>query len=494
MQDKISKIRYNYIMVQLPVFISFIITITIILISIIKFKLHPFFSLIAGSFLMGFLGRVPFKTIVEDISLGFGRTIGDVGIIVVFGITLGIMLHEAGCIDRIAEMMLRLTGKKKATIAVAITGYVVSIPVFFNASFVMLIKLIKSISQKGKIPFITLVAALSAGGMCAHSMIIPAASALAVAENMNVPAGIMLLYSIPAALFGTFTGGFLYAKWLGKRKSYEESFVPLEEKETIIEDSGANIITAPRLNIEMFSCRSNKSRGRKNSGHLGLFLIFLPIAIILSGTAAELFIPKDKLLYTILTVLGNKNVALLVTVSTALLFLRKRLKNSFIDIVSESGSQAGVVFIIMGASGSFGAVLKSTGIGEVLEQIVDTIPSSSSTSALMILIGFGISQILRISLGSTTISLVTTSALLSTGVASMHGVSPILVSLAICAGGIGFSLPNDSGFWLISKFTDFSMKEIFLSWTATVTIAGFSALAFILILNLMRNILPGLMY
>lgn len=466
-------------MVQLPVFISFIITIAIILISIIKFKLHPFFSLIAGSFLIGFLGRVPFKTIIEDISLGFGRTIGDVGIIVVFGITLGIMLHEAGCIDRIAEMMLRLTGKKKATIAVAITGYVVSIPVFFNASFVMLIKLIKSISQKGKIPFITLVAALSAGGMCAHSMIIPAASALAVAENMNVPAGIMLLYSIPAALFGTFAGGFLYAKWLGKRKSYRESFAPVSEKNTEIENSEVNI---------------TKSKGRKNSGYLGLFLIFLPIAIIISGTVAELFIPKDKLLYTILTVLGNKNIALLVTVSVALLFLRKRIKNSFTDIVSESGSQAGVVFIIMGASGSFGAVLKSTGIGEVLEQIVETIPSSSSTSAFMILIGFTISQILRISLGSTTISLVTTSALLSTGVASMHGVSPILVSLAICAGGIGFSLPNDSGFWLISKFTDFSMKEIFLSWTITVTIAGFSALAFILLLNLMRNTLPGLMY
>lgn len=466
-------------MVQLPLFISFIITIAIVLISIIKFKLHPFFSLIAGSFLIGFLGKVPFKTIIEDISLGFGRTIGDVGIIVVFGITLGIMLHEAGCIDRIAEMMLRLTGKKKATIAVAITGYVISIPVFFNASFVMLIKLVKSISQKGKIPFITLIAALSAGGMCAHSMIIPAASALAVAENMNVPIGIMLLYSIPAALFGTLTGGFFYAKWLGKRKSYEESFVSIEEKETIIEDSGANIIS---------------HKGRKNSGRLGLFLIFLPIAIILSGTGAELFIPKDKLLYTILTVLSNKNVALLVTVSTALLFLRKRIKNSFRDIVSESGSQAGVVFIIMGASGSFGAVLKSAGIGEVIEQIVGSIPSSSSTSTLMILIGFGISQILRISLGSTTISLVTTSALLSSGIASMPGVSPILVSLAICAGGIGFSLPNDSGFWLISKFTDFSMKETFLSWTVTVTIAGFSALAFILLLNLMRNILPGLMY
>ena len=109
----------------------------------------------------------------------------------------------------------------------------------------------------------------------------------------------------------------------------------------------------------------------------------------------------------------------------------------------------------------------------------------------LIVLGFVLSQILRSSLGSTTVALVTTSTILGPVAASM-GVSPILVGLAICAGGVGLSLPNDSGFWVVSRYANISVQDTLKSWTAGGTIAGVTALVIILILSLFSGILPGL--
>ena len=59
----------------------------------------------------------------------------------------------------------------------------------------------------------------------------------------------------------------------------------------------------------------------------------------------------------------------------------------------------------------------------------------------------------------------------------------MLVGLAICAGGIGLSMPNDSGFWVLSRFSGLSVQDTLKTWTAGGTIAGFTAFIVILLLH-----------
>lgn len=109
----------------------------------------------------------------------------------------------------------------------------------------------------------------------------------------------------------------------------------------------------------------------------------------------------------------------------------------------------------------------------------------------VLLLAFLFSQILRVAQGSTTVALVTTSSVMGPLAPSL-GVSPLLIGLAIAAGGIGLSMPNDSGFWVVSKFANFDMRDTMKTWTIGGTVAGVTALIMVYILSLFHGILPGI--
>jgi len=172
-------------------------------------------------------------------------------------------------------------------------------------------------------------------------------------------------------------------------------------------------------------------------------------------------------------------------VIVAIVALRKYSKRKLDDTVAEAIKSAGMIFLITGAGGSLGAMINATGIGKYLADTMQAWPIS------LIVLAFVFSQILRAAQGSTTVALVTTSAIMALMMATSH-VAPVLVGLAICAGGIGMSLPNDSGFWVINRFGKFSINETLKAWTASGTITGLTALAVIMVLSLFTGILPGL--
>ena len=152
-------------------------------------------------------------------------------------------------------------------------------------------------------------------------------------------------------------------------------------------------------------------------------------------------------------------------------------------IVTEAADSAGLILLITGAGGAFGSILSTSGIGDYL---VETMGSMNISP---IVLGFALSALLRVSQGSTTVALVTTSSILGSAIAST-GASPVLVGLAICAGGIGFSLPNDSGFWVLSRFSGISVSDTLKSWTIGGTIASFTAFIVLLILSAVSAVVP----
>ncbi len=452
--------------------VAFAISIVFVLVTIIKFKMQPFLSLLLGAILMGLLSKMPLGDINKFLASGFGGTMEGIGIIIVLGVALGQLLYETGCTEEIAALMLKATGEKGAVTAIGLTGYVVSIPVFFDAAFVILINLVKQLSKKGKIPFITMVTALAMGLITTHALVIPTPGPLAVAGNMGANLGWFALYSIIVSLPAALISGVLYGKMLGKNKKYSNDFANAFADEEKV---------APVAKA-----------GKRPSGALGLFLIFLPIAIILLGTVSSLFLEKGSAAYNFLNFIGNKNIALLIGVVVAFLLLSPYMKRGFGEVVTEAATQSGVILAITGAGGAFGKIINETGIGKLLLAQMQGMASPESIGLVLIITAWVISQVLRAAQGSTTVALVTTSALMGPLVAGLSGVSPILVGLAICAGGIGISLPNDSGFWVVNRFSKFDVKQTFEAWTVAGTISGLTALAIIIVLSLLTGVLPGL--
>ena len=399
--------------------IVFAVSLVFVLVSIIKFNLHPFLSLLIGGLIMGILAGLPLTQVADGLAAGFGSTMQGIGILIILGVGLGHLLHISGCTSQIAAAMLKLTGQKRAGVAVNLTGYIVSIPVFFDAAFVILVNLVKSLSRKGKIPFVSLVTALSVGLIVTHAMVIPTPGPIAVAGTMGVNIGWFLLYSIVVSLPASLVGGVLYGKYLGGKAEYADDFAnafdDIEEEE--IQESA----DLP-------------------SGALGIFLIFLPIIIILIGTIASMLLEPGTSAYIFFSFIGNKNIALLIGLLAAFFSLRRYVKDSFNDVVTEAATQSGIILAITGAGGAFGAIINLTGIGEKL--VGGMAGMTEGAGIAMIVAAFVISQVLRAAQGSTTVALVTTSAIFAPILAGMATVSPILVSLAICAGGIGLSLPG----------------------------------------------------
>ncbi len=450
--------------------IVFAVSLVFVLVSIIKFNLHPFLSLLIGGLIMGILAGLPLTQVADGLAAGFGSTMQGIGILIILGVGLGHLLHISGCTSQIAAAMLKLTGQKRAGVAVNLTGYIVSIPVFFDAAFVILVNLVKSLSRKGKIPFVSLVTALSVGLIVTHAMVIPTPGPIAVAGTMGVNIGWFLLYSIVVSLPASLVGGVLYGKYLGGKAEYADDFAnafdDIEEEE--IQESA----DLP-------------------SGALGIFLIFLPIIIILIGTIASMLLEPGTSAYIFFSFIGNKNIALLIGLLAAFFSLRRYVKDSFNDVVTEAATQSGIILAITGAGGAFGAIINLTGIGEKL--VGGMTGMTEGAGIAMIVAAFVISQVLRAAQGSTTVALVTTSAIFAPILAGMATVSPILVSLAICAGGIGLSLPNDSGFWVINRFSKFDVPGTIKVWTVGGTIAGLTALVILVVLSMFTGVLPGLL-
>ena len=441
--------------------VLFVIAVALLLFAIIALKLDAFIALEVVAILTGFMVKMPLADIAKGIATGFGNTMGSIGIVIGLGVILGRILEEAGATEQIANGLLKLTGKKNAPLAVNLTGYLVSIPVFFDAAFVILISLIREISRKTKISFTTFVTALAIGLIVTHAMVIPTPGPVAVAGNMGISMGFFTLYAIIASLPASLIGGWLYGLFLGKK-------YPFKPEE--VEDEIPN---------------EEEKKSSKPSFGLSLFVLLLPIILILLGTILSVLLPKGSPSSKLFSFIGDKNIAMLIGVIVAMISMKKYLQDSLEGVITRAIAATGVILLITGAGGSFGNIINSSGIGAF---IVDTFKNMHIS---VLIFAFLLSQVLRAAQGSTTVALITTSSILGP-MASKLGVSPILVALAICAGGIGLSLPNDSGFWVVSKFSKFDTTKTMEVWTLGGTITGVTALIVILILSSLSRVLPGL--
>jgi GntP family gluconate:H+ symporter len=415
----------------MPIELVFIIGMAVLLFLCLKVKANAFISLLATALVMGLLSGMTGAETVDAITSGFSGTVKSIGIVIIFGIMLGNYLDAAKGTNRMALDAVHLVGQKHAGLAMAITGYLVSIPVFSDAAFVILTPLVKALHKKTRIPLAILAVSLSAGLLATHVFVPPTPGPLAAAGLLGIDIGRAILYGAFAAVFMTLFG-WIFAELYFKNKpdsyySYRED-VQEEEEASLEDDSDLPGTLA------------------------SLLPLVVPIVLILLNTTCAMILPEESSVLKITSFIGDSNVALAIGAILAIIMLGKRLgKAQVLKIMDKSLADAGSIVFITAAGGALGQVLKVSGAGDSLAQMV------LNTGLPFILIPFVISGLLKVVQGSGTVA-VTTAATLCAPIASSLGLDPILIFLASGAGARLCCHVNDSYFWVYTNCMGYDMK------------------------------------
>lgn len=432
-------------------FLFLVIVVILLIIATTKFKIHAFISLLMAAILIGFLERMEAVKIVDSITVGFGNTLGSIGIIIAFGTIIGAYLEYSGGARTLAEKILRLVGEKNSVLAMNITGFVVSIPVFCDSGFVVLSTLNRALSKKGRVKLITLAISLATGLYATHVFVPPTPGPLAAAATLGADIGFVLLLglivAIPASVVGIFWAKYINSK-VENERAVEEVFV---EKNKPLPDffSSALPITTPILLIALRS-----------------------IALYPTHPLS------DGLIKDILVFMGNPVIALLIGVFFA--FRLKKFGDVEKDWLVSGLKNAGVIILITGAGGAFGNVLRETNIG-------DEVGSIFSGLSAGIVLPFIIAAVLKSAQGSSTVSMITTAAIILPLLSPLGLESEIgkaLAVLAIGAGAMTVSHVNDSYFWVVAQFSDMNTATALKSLTVASLLQGISGIIAVALLAL----------
>ncbi len=417
----------------MPMEFVFIIGMAVLLILCVKVKANAFISLLATALVMGLLSGMSGADTVTAITGGFSGTVKSIGIVIIFGIMLGNYLDAAKGTNRMALDAVRLVGQKRAGLAMAITGYLVSIPVFSDAAFVILTPLVKAIHKKTRIPLAILAVSLSAGLLSTHVFVPPTPGPLAAAGLLGIDIGRAILYGAFGAVFMTMAG-WIFAEIYFRNKP--DSYYSFRDEEEQKKDEALSIEDDTDLPGTLAS----------------LLPLVVPILLILLNTTCGMMLSEDSPVMTVISFVGDSNIALAIGAVLAIITLGKRLGGKvIIDVMDKTLKDAGPIVFITSAGGALGQVLKVSGAGDSLAQMV------LNTGLPFILIPFVISGLLKVVQGSGTVA-VTTAATLCAPIAASLGLDPILIFLASGAGARLCCHVNDSYFWVYTNCMGYDMK------------------------------------
>ena len=431
---------------------ALIIIMVLLVVGTTKWGLHPFLSLLLAALAMGFVSGLDTTTIITTLTVGFGNTLKSIGIVIACGTIIGTFLERNGGAPAIAGTLLRLVGDKRSPLAMSITGFIVSIPVFCDSGFVILSTLNKAISKRTGISLAVLAVALATGLLATHVFVPPTPGPLAAAAALDADLGLVLLLgllvSIPVVLAGLAWATYYCARF---------DISPDELPEP---NNNAQATPAPLM---------------------ALVPILMPIVLIALKSVAEY--PTHPFgsggFASTISFVGNPVVALIMGVFAAFVSGNKTTTDERFAWVGDGLKNAGAIILITGAGGAFGNILRATDIS-------DTIGSSMVNWELGIILPFLIAAVLKSAQGSSTVAIITTAALLAPLLEPLGLTAPAaraLVVLAIGAGSLTVSHVNDSYFWVVAQFSNMDTATALRCQTAATFFQGLTGLVTVMVLN-----------
>lgn len=449
--------------------ISLIIGLALLVGLIMKTKIHTFLALIITAIFIGISGGMKLEDVIASVSGGFGTTLGSIGIIIGFGVMMGRVFEISNAAKRMALTFIKIFGKGKEDVAMAITGFLVSIPIFCDSGFVVLFPIAKALSETTKKSVITLGLALAAGLVITHTMVPPTPGPVGAAGIYGANVGEVILWGLIIAIPMVIVA-LLYARWYGE-KIYQ------------ISDSQGNWIR-PKKDTSINDYKYELESSQNMPSTINAFIpILVPIILILINTIVSTLSKTRGLeiigIYSILSFLGMPIVAVGVGLIIAIITLTKGIPREKVTRELEVGIQAaGIIILVTGGGGALGRVLTDSGVGN---QIAEQIAKMNITPLLL---PFIISTIIRFIQGSGTVAMLT-SASISAPIVLALGVNPVFATLSSCVGSVFFSYFNDSMFWVVNRSLGLSnAKEQLKGYSIITTIAWAIGFVTIVILNL----------
>lgn len=421
-----------------------VIGLAILLVLIIKFKIHAMLSILIGAVAIGLIAGMPFGDIVTAVDDGIGNTLKGIALLVGLGSMFGAILEASGGAQTLAVTMVNRFGDQKAAWALGITGLVIAMPVFFDAGLIILIPLAFSLAKRTKRSSLFYVIPLLAGLAVGHAFIPPTPGPVLVATMLGVDLGWVILVGILCGIFAMIVAGPVWGAFCGRK--YD---VPVPDHVANQEDF-------------------DESKLPGFGTVVGIILIPL-ILIVLKSLASV--IPALSGVEPLLTFLGQPFMALLIATLAAMFLLGTRHGYTLPElekIMTKSLEPAGLILLVTACGGVLRYVLQYSGLGDVIGNAV------ASANLPLVLVAFLVAALVRICVGSATVAMTMAAGIIAAmpGISEMSPMYLACVTAAVAGGATVCSHFNDSGFWLVKSLVGLDEKTTLKTWTIMETLVG----------------------
>ena len=450
-------------MTGIPLIIAFVVAIVAMILLISKFKVHPFLAILAVSLVLALLAGIPLRQIPGVIGSGFAGTFTSIGIVIILGALIGAILEKTGAAFQLADMVIRLVGRKHPEIAMELMGWVVSVPVFCDSGFVMLNPIRKALVRQTGTSSVTMTMCLSCGLFIAHVFIPPTPGPLAAAQALGLEHNLLLVIGM-GALCSVFPliAGYFFARRIGQKvKSADETAASCE-----------NVKTYEELKAEY---------GKLPGALDAIAPILVPILLMAIASFVSMMQGEGRFA-DILVFLGTPILALSVGVVLAIIQLFRAGKGAdFYTLTNDTLKNVGPILFVTAAGGVLGKVIASSDLVHFITSHADM------SKAVGIFFPFLLSAVLKSAQGSSTVAITTTAGILAPLMAALGFVTPVdaaLVVVAIGAGAMTVSHANDSYFWVVTSFGRLTLRDGYRTQTLMTLVLGLSAMVEVFILSL----------
>ena len=438
-------------------------------------RVPPFAAFIAIALVAALSFGMPLNDIGKSLERGVGDMLGGVAAIICLGAMFGRTIADSGAARSIANALIGVVGIRLIPIALALTGLIVGIPLFYSVGFVVLVPLIFSLSARTKLPIVFVAIPLLCGLSVAHGFLPPHPSPIALVNLFGADMGLTLIYGMIVGGVTVMIAGPMLALTLkgitpqAASQAVGQASTPLPG---LSSGPTASLVTDPNLPEESLP-------GAWNS----CFTALLPVALIAATTAVAYMPHVSPQLATLAAFVGQPTVALMASLIYATFSLGVARGTGFKKLMQAHGASlqdvSGILLTLAGA-GALKQVFVDGGVSAQLGDWLQTVPLQP------LILGWLIALVIRIALGSATIAGLTAAGIMAPVVVAT-GVDANLMVLAIGAGSLMCSHVNDAGFWLFKEYFNLSLRDTLRSWTLMESLAGIVGLICVLVLNVILS-------
>lgn len=487
---------------------AYLLTITclgiiLLLVLVIRFNVHAFLALMLASIAVGLGAGMPVLDIFASIQEGMGSVLGFVAVIVGLGAIFGQLMEASGGAEVMARRLLRWFGEKKAPWALTLTGFIISIPIFLDIGFIMLVTIVYALARRTGKSTLYYAIPLLAGLGVTHTFVPPTPGPVAVAEILNVPLGWVIFFGVIVGIPCAILAGPVFGKFISSRimayppekedladigshaGSSSDSDTGSSSNADVRAGSGPGETAGPAVEAEGYSTETEGlpagAGGRLAklpSFTVVVGLILLPLVLIMFSTLFDILaksgaIDADQWWVKCFQFAGHPFCALLIATLGAAYFFGSKMGYSsreVLELANKSLAPAGLIILVTGAGGMFKEVLIDSGVGTALAETM------TSMNIPVIVLAYLLALIVRVTQGSATVAMITAAGMVAPvlDIMGIPDMQKALVVIAIAAGATTLSHVNDSGFWLVNRYLYITEKQTLRSWSVMETIISVS--------------------